>query len=84
MQKLDQSRKDVTLAALGPPPDPLVLPAVVPGQSILTYAQGGDPSPAPENVAAAFGVMPQQVRYAYGTVLQRHVFPAQVGSDRKA
>ncbi len=75
MQKLSQSRDDVALAALGPPPSPLVLPdsvlsAVVPGQFIATYAPGVNPGPTPEDVAAAFGLNPSQVRYVYGTVLQ--------------
>lgn len=75
MEKLAMADAAATLAALGPPPDPLVLPdsvlsAVVPGQFILTYAKGTNPGPAPEAVAAAFGLAPAQVRYVYSTVLQ--------------
>jgi subtilisin family serine protease len=74
MQKLSQLQDDAALAALGPPPSPIVLPdtvlqSLVPDQYILTLAEGAAPFSTPAEAAAAFGLDEGQVLYTYSVVL---------------
>ncbi|MDZ7905850.1 MAG: protease inhibitor I9 family protein [Cypionkella sp.] len=87
MQKLAQIKDDAAIAALGPPPSPIVLPddvlsALVPNQFILTLAEGGADFSTPEQVASAFGLNLSQIRYVYSRVLRG--FSANITSDQAA
>ncbi len=74
MQKLSQLHDDSAVAALGPPPSPIVLPdsvlgSLVPNQYILTLADGFGPIGGPQDAASAFGLSPDQVLFTYSRVL---------------